>query len=55
MLKKIHHANVNQNKAAIVIPIEYKLDFKVKSIMRDIRHITLIKGSIQQITENKIK
>ena len=33
--KKIFHANGNQNKAGIAILISDKIDFKIKTIIRD--------------------
>ena len=33
--KKIFHANGNQNKAGVAIPISDKIDFKTKTITRD--------------------
>ena len=32
--KKIFHANVNQKKAGVAIPISDKIDFKIKNITR---------------------
>ena len=47
--KKIFHANGNQKKAGIAIPISDKIDFKTKTIIRDKEgHYIMIKGSIQE-------
>ena len=45
--KKLFHANGNQKKAGVAILISDKIDFKIKTITRDIDYI-MIKGSIQQ-------
>ena len=46
--KKIFHAHGNQKKAGVAILISFKIDFKTKTITRDIeRHYIMIKGSIQ--------
>ena len=47
--KKISHANGNQKKAGVAIPISDKIDFKIKTITRDKEgHYIMIKGSIQE-------
>ena len=33
--KKIFHANGDQKKAGVAIPISYKIDFKIKAVKRD--------------------
>ena len=48
--KKIVHANGNQKKAGVAIPISDKIDFKTKTITRDKEgHYIMIKGSIQEV------
>ena len=47
--KKIFHENGNQKKAGVAILISDKIDFKIKTIIRDKeRHYVMIKGSIQE-------
>ena len=47
--KKIVHANGNQKKAGVAIPISDKIDFKIKTITRDKEgNYIMIKGSIQE-------
>ena len=47
--RSIFHANGPQNKAGIVILILNKLDFKVKTVVRDKEgHYIILKGSIHQ-------
>ena len=47
--KKIFHANGNQKKAGVAICISDKIDFKIKTIIRDKEgHYIMIKGSIQE-------
>ena len=47
--KKILHANGNQKKVGVAIPISDKIDFKIKTIIRDKEgHYIMIKGSIQE-------
>ena len=47
--KKIFHANENQKKAGVAIPVSVKIDFKIKTIARDKEgHYIMIKGSIQE-------
>ena len=44
--KKIFHANWNQKKAGVAILISEKIDFKIKTIIRDKEgHYIVIKGS----------
>ena len=46
---KIFHANRDQKKAGIAIPISEILDFKTKAVERDKEgHYVMIKGSIQE-------
>ena len=48
-LKKVFHANVNQNKAGVAILISGKIVFKIKNVTRDKEgHYIMIKGSIQE-------
>ena len=47
--KKIFHANGNQKKAGVATLISDKMDFKIKTIIRDKEgHYIMIKGSIQE-------
>ena len=47
--KKIFHANGNQRKAGVAIPLSDKIDFKIKNVTRDKEgHYIMIKGSIQE-------
>ena len=47
--KKIFHANGNQKKAGVVIPISHKIDCKIKNVTRDKEgYYIMIKGSIQE-------
>ena len=47
--KKIFHANRNQKKAGVPIPITHKIDFEMKNSLRDKEgHYIIIKGSIQE-------
>ena len=47
--KMILHANGNQKKAEVAILISDKIDFKIKTITRDIEgHYIMIKGSTQE-------
>ena len=46
---KVFHANGNQKKAGIAILISDKIDFKIKTVIRDKEgHYIMIKGSIQE-------
>ena len=47
--RKIFHANGNQKKVGVTIPISEKIDFQIKTITRDKQgHYIVIKGSIQE-------
>ena len=47
--KKIFHANGDQKKAGVAIFISDKIDFKIKTILRDKEgHYIMIKGSTQE-------
>ena len=47
--KKLFHANENQKKAGVAILISDKIDFKIKTGIRDKEgHYVMIKGSIQE-------
>ena len=47
--KEIFHANGNQKKAGMAIIISDKIDFKIRTIIRDKEgHYIMIKGSIQK-------
>ena len=47
--KRIFHANGNQKKAGVAILVSDKIDFKIKTIIRDKEgHYIMIKGSIQE-------
>ena len=47
--KKIFHENGNQKKAGGAILISEKIDFKIKTIIRDKEgHYIMIKGVIQE-------
>ena len=47
--KKIFHANGNQKKTGVAILISDKIDFKIKTIVRDKEgQYIMIKGSIQE-------
>ena len=49
--KKTFHANGNQKKAGVEIFISHKIDFKIKTVIRDKEgHYIMIKGSIQEKT-----
>ena len=48
--EKIFRANGNQRKAVVAILISDKIDFNMKTVIRDIDgHYIIIKGSIQQL------
>ena len=47
--KNIFHENGKQKKAGVEILISYKIDLKIKNIVRDKEgHYLMIKGSIQE-------
>ena len=47
--KKVFHGNGNQKKAGVAILISDKIDFKIKTNVRDKEgHYIMIKGSIQE-------
>ena len=47
--KKMFHANGNQKKAGVAIPISDKIEFKIKTITRHKEgHYIMINGSIQE-------
>ena len=47
--KKIFHANGNQEKAVVAIPISHKIGFKIKTVTRNKEgNYIMIKGSIQE-------
>ena len=47
--KKIFHANGDQKKAGVAILISNKIDFEIKTVIRDKEgHCIMIKGSIQE-------
>ena len=47
--KNIFHENGNQKKAAVAILVSDKIDFKIKTVIRDKEgHYIMIKGSIQE-------
>ena len=48
-MEKIFHANGNQKKVGVAILISHKIDFKMKTVIRDKEgHHIMIKGSIQE-------
>ena len=54
--KKIFHANGNQKKAGVAILISDKIDFKIKTITRDLEgQYIIIKRSMQQKKYNNCK
>ena len=47
--RKIFHANEDQKKAGVAILILHKIDFEIKTVIRDKEgHYIMIKGSIQE-------
>ena len=47
--KKTFHSNGNQKKAGVAILISDKIDFQIKTVIRDKEgHYKIIQGSIQQ-------
>ena len=47
--KKLFHANGNQKKAGVAILVSDKINFKIKTVIRDKEgHYVMIKGSIQE-------
>ena len=54
--KKIFHANGDQKKAGVAILILDKIDFEIKTMIRDKEeHYIMIKGSIQEEKNNYYK
>ena len=54
--KEIFHANGNQKKAGVAILISDKIDFKIKTITRDLEgQYIIIKRSMQQKKYNNCK
>ena len=48
-METIYHANGHQKKAGVAILISDKLDFKLKTVVRDEEgHYIILKGSVQQ-------
>ena len=48
VMEKIFHANGNQKTVGVAILISHKIDFKMKTVIRDKGHHIMIKGSIQK-------
>ena len=47
--KKVFHAKGNQKKAGVAILISDKIDFRLKTVIKDKEgHYIMIKGSIQE-------
>ena len=47
--KKVFHANANQKKTGVAILISDKIDFKIKTVIRDKEgHCVMMKGSVHQ-------
>ena len=47
-MEKLFHANGNQKKVGVAILILDKIDFKIKTVIRDKGHYIIIKGSIKE-------